>query len=351
MTRLTHEQVLISTGTRSGLPVIVAVHSTALGQAVGGCRLWRYDDWRDGLEDALRLSEAMTLKCALAGLPLGGGKSVLPVPAALELTSELRRALLLDLGDQVDSLEGRYGVGEDVGTSAEDLAVVSERTRFAYGLPEATGGMGEPSAPTAIGVYESICVTAAQVWGTADLAGRRVTIIGMGNVGSRLAAHLREAGATLAVTDLSPAKRETASALGAEWLAPLEALSAETDLIVPAALGGLLTPETVATLRCRAVVGPANNQLSEDSVAELLADREILWAPDFLVNAGGVVYGFEMEMGSKSQAMAMARVGAIAETLRDVFSRARREQITPLAAAKGVAEDRLAAARTTKRVC
>jgi leucine dehydrogenase len=347
MTRLTHEQVVVATGPRSTLPVIVALHSTALGQAVGGCRLWRYDDWRAGLEDALRLSEAMTLKCALAGLPLGGGKSVLAVPPEVELTPEVRRALLLDLGDQVESLGGRYGVGEDVGTSAQDLAVVAERTRFAYGLPEAAGGMGEPSAPTAVGVYESIRVTAERVWGTDDLTGRRVTVIGMGHVGARLATRLLEAGATVAVTDVDTAKREPASDRGLAWLQPHEALAAETDLVVPAALGGLLTPSTVAALRCRAVVGPANNQLADSSVADLLAQRGILWAPDFLVNAGGVVYGFEMELGSRNQDTATARVTAIADTLRDVFERAAREQVTPLAAATALAEDRVAGARTS----
>lgn len=187
MDRLKHEKVFISTGRRSGLPVIVAVHSTALGQAVGGCRLWRYDDWRAGLDDALRLSAAMTLKCALASLPLGGGKSVLAIPPQVEPTAELRRDVLHDLGDVLESLGGTYGVGEDVGTNAQDLATVAERTRFAYGLPEASGGTGEPSAPTAVGVYQSILVTAEQIWGTADLAGRRISVLGLGQVGSRSA--------------------------------------------------------------------------------------------------------------------------------------------------------------------
>ena len=269
----THEKVVVSTGSRSGLPVIVAVHSTALGQAIGGCRLWRDHDWRDGLEDALRLSGAMTLKCALAGLP-SAKDSVLPVPPHVELlTADLRHDLLHDLGDEVESLGGAYGVGEDVGTSAQDMATVAERTRFAYGLPKAAGGTGEPSAPTAVGVYESILVTVEQVWGTTDLAGRRVTIVGVGQVGSRLATRLHGAGAEVAVTHVDPAKRELAASLGAAWLDPHEALATDTDLLVPAALGGLLTPETVDALRCRAVVGPANNQLSGSDVADLLARR------------------------------------------------------------------------------
>lgn len=345
MTQLTHEKVLISTGPRSGIPVIVAVHSTVLGQAVGGCRMWRYDAWQAGLADALLLSGAMTLKCALAGLPLGGGKSVIALPPDVDLTADLRRAVLHDLGDAVEFLGGVYGVGEDVGTSAQDMATVAERTRFAYGLPEADGGMGEPSEPTAVGVYESIRVTAEEVWGTADLSGRRVAVLGLGQVGSRLAVRLRDAGAKLVVSDIDTAKRDLASTLGAEWLDPEDILAVDTDLFVPSALGGLLTPATVAELKCRAVVGPANNQLSDGHVAELMAQRGIVWAPDFLVNAGGVVYGFEMEFGSKDPATAMIGVTAIGDTLRDVFARATDEGVTPLAAATALAEDRVAAAR------
>ena len=142
---LEHERVAIAVGERSALPVIVAVHSTVLGQAVGGCRLWRYRDWRDALEDALRLSEAMTLKCALAGLALGGGKSVIALAPDSELTAERRRAAMLDLGDAVDAFGGSYGVGEDVGTTAEDMLIARERTPYAYCLPESQGGAGEPS--------------------------------------------------------------------------------------------------------------------------------------------------------------------------------------------------------------
>ncbi|MFG1610464.1 Glu/Leu/Phe/Val dehydrogenase dimerization domain-containing protein [Actinoplanes sp. NPDC049265] len=344
MAQLRHEKIVISTGRRSGLPVIVAVHSTALGQAVGGCRLWRYDDWRAGLEDALRLSNAMTLKCALAGVPWGGGKSVLPVPPRVELTPSLRRDLLHDLGDVVESLGGTYGVAEDVGTTAQDMATIAERTEFAYGLPQAAGGVGEPSAPTAAGVFDAILVTAEQVWGTRDLAGRQVGVVGLGQVGSRLATSLGAAGAKLVVTDVDRGKRELAEALGATWVEPEQALAIEADVLVPAALGGSLTPSTVGDLRCRAVVGPANNQLSDDGVAALLAQRGILWAPDFLVNAGGVLYGHEMEVGSRNHDTAMAAVTGIADTLRDVFARATHEGITPLAAANALAEDRIAAA-------
>jgi leucine dehydrogenase len=316
---------------------------------VGGCRLWRYVDWTLGLEDALRLSFAMTLKCSLAGLRLGGGKSVIALPRDLDLDAERRRAVLLDLGDAIDSLEGVYGVGEDVGTTAEDMATIRERTTHVYGLPESKGGTGEPSAPTAVGVYESIRVTCEELYGSQDLAGRTVTIVGLGQVGSRLADRLSGEGAKLTVTDIDPAKREIAARIGAGWIAVDEAPSAEADILVPAALGGLLTKESVATLRCAAIVGPANNQLADNEVATLLAQRGVLWAPDFLVNAGGVIYGAHMELGSKNANEAIAAVSAIGSTLRDVYGRASRDNVTPLEAALSVAHDRVARARLTRQ--
>ncbi len=338
----------IVVGERSALPVIVAVHSTVLGQAVGGCRLWRYRDWRDALDDALRLSEAMTLKCALAGLPLGGGKSVIALSPDSELTPERRRAAMLDLGDAVDAFGGTYGVGEDVGTTAGDMLIARERTRYAYCLPESEGGAGEPSEPTAEGVRLAIGVTLERAFGTAEVAGRRVGIIGLGQVGSRVAGRLAADGAELLVTDIDTSKRGLAEALGASWADPETVLCAEIDLLVPAALGGLFTNDSVASLACGAIAGPANNQLADDGVADALARRGILWAPDFVVNAGGVIYGSAMEMEGCSREDAVARVGAITGTLESVFSAAAEHAITPLAAARRVARERLSAADRTR---
>jgi leucine dehydrogenase len=342
---LEHERVAIGVGERSGLPVIVAVHSTALGQAVGGCRVWSYPDWRAALEDALRLSEAMTLKCALAGLPLGGGKSVIALaPGDPTLTPERRRAAMLDLGDAVESFGGSYGVGEDVGTTAEDMLIARERTRYAYCLPEEQGGAGEPSDPTAVGVRLAIAVTLERAFGAPEIAGRRISVVGLGQVGSRVARRLAADGAELLVSDIDASKRRLADELGATWTDPGEALSAAVDLLVPAALGGVLTTSSVATLRCTAIAGPANNQLADDAVADVLRERGILWAPDFVVNAGGVIYGSAMEMDRCSREEAIARVGAITDTLATVFAAAEDQSITPLDAARRVARDRLRAA-------
>lgn len=342
---LEHERVTITVGERSGLPVIVAVHSTVLGQAVGGCRLWRYPDWRTALDDALRLSEAMTMKCALAGLALGGGKSVIALtPGDFELPPERRRAAMLDLGDAVDAFGGSYGVGEDVGTTAEDMLIARERTRYAYCLPESQGGAGEPSEPTAEGVHLAIGVTLERVFGTSVVAGRRIGIIGLGQVGSRLARRLVAGGAALVVSDIDVSKRRLADELGASWAEPDEALRARVDVLVPAALGGVLTADSVAMLRCTAIAGPANNQLADDGVADVLQKRGILWAPDFVANAGGVIYGSAMEMDGCSREEAITRVGAITGTLRTVFTEAEEHSITPLEAARRVAKERLEAA-------
>jgi leucine dehydrogenase len=348
MTELRHEQIVVTRGVRSLLPIIVAVHSTALGQAAGGCRLWRYPTWRDGLDDALRLSEAMTLKSSLAGLPLGGGKSVIALPLDHELSAEQRRAVMLDLGDVVESFGGRFGVAEDVGTTADDMLIVAERTRFAYCLPTSEGGVGEPSEPTAVGVYAAIRATCEHLFGTPVPAGRRFVIVGLGQVGSRLARRLAADGAVLTVTDIDERKRALAAELHASWVSPTDATALPTDILVPAALGGLVTAAVVDQLQCRAVVGPANNQLASDDVADLLAARGIVWAPDFLVNAGGVIFGALADAGGLAPAEAMVRVKEVGATLKRIYTMARGDAVTPYAAAVKLARDRVAAAEAAQ---
>ena len=345
MTTLSHEKVVVQVGRRSGLPIVIAMHSTAFGPAAGGVRMTSYDDWRDGLEDALRLSEAMTLKCAVARLPYGGGKTVIPLPPEHVLTPEARRDVMLDLGDAVDALDGRYICGEDVGTTAYDMAVARERTPYAYCLPTDQGGIGEPSEPTAVGVLSALHATCDRLFGSASTQGRRFTIIGLGQVGGRLARHLAAEGAVLTVTDVDVAKRDLADALGATWVEPADALTVDCDVLVPSALGGLLTPEAVRLLRCRGVCGPANNQLSDPAVADLLHARGILWAPDFVANGGGVIFGSLVESGAASQEEAWALVRRIGETMTEVFALADADATTPFAAADRLARTRVAAAK------
>lgn len=342
-TELPHETLHIVRGERSGLTIAIAVHSTRLGQALGGCRLWTYDSWVEAVHDALRLAEGMTLKNAAAGLARGGGKTVIHLPRGTVLDSVRRRDVMLDLGDAIESLGGSYMTAEDVGTSADDMAVVAERTRHVCGLPAAAGGVGEPSDATAHGVYAGIKATADALFGTDDLAGRRVTVLGLGHVGSLLAGRLAADGAILTVTDVNPAKRELADRLGAAWVEPDAAAAHPGDLFVPAGVGGILTDEVIDGLRVAGVVGPANNQLAARSGAERLRERGILWAPDFVVNAGGVIFLDTLAGPAASREETERRVEGIGDTVARIFEDAASRGITTLAAAEELAAERLAA--------
>lgn len=340
-----HERLLIVRGVRSGLTITVAVHDTRLGPALGGCRVWHYRNWSEAVADALRLSRAMTYKNATAGLNHGGGKCVIYLPEGTVLNADRRRAAMLDLGDAVESLAGSYQTAEDVGTTAADMAVVAERTSHVCGLPSESGGVGEPSDPTSIGVYASLLATLDEAFGHRDVAGRRVTVAGLGQVGSRLATRLAADGAALTVTDVNPAKRALATSLGATWVEPEEAHRVPADVFMPAGVGGVLTAEVIDGLSCSAVVGPANNQLAEPDGAAQLAARGILWAPDFVVNAGGVIYLARMSGGGGDLAETMRAVEGIGETVTAVFRTAREGGLTTLQAAERLAQDRLDAAQ------
>ena len=342
---LSHENVLITTGERSGLMITVAVHSTRLGQALGGARLWQYASWTDAVADALRLSAAMTLKNAAAGLNRGGGKSVIYLPLGTVLTTAEKRLAMLDLGDAIESLNGAYMTAEDVGTSAELMAIVAERTSHVCGLPAASGGVGEPADATAAGVYASIESTLEALFGSREVRGRHLIISGLGHVGGRLATALAAAGATLTVTDINPDKRALADELGATWGSVADAHRVHADLFVPCGLGGVLTAAVIAELNVVGVCGAANNQLATGAGAAQLDARGILWAPDFVVNAGGVVY---LSMASEPNAdlePITERVAAIGSVLTQIFTDARANEITTLAAAELLAAARLNAAR------
>ncbi len=338
----THEEVAAIRGARSGVPMVVAIHSTALGPALGGLRIWSYPDPRDAERDALRLSEGMTMKAAAAGLDLGGGKGVICAPDR-GLAGELRRAALLDFGDLVESLGGSYITAEDVGVTPTDISVVAERTAHVTGLPSDGGGSGDPSPVTAVGVEAAILACARHRWGTADLHGRRVAILGMGHVGGRLARRLHDRGCELIAADVDVAKRPAAEVLGARWVEPAVAMRAGCDVLAPCALGGAISAEAVPKLRCEVVCGAANNQLTRPQLAESLAERGVLYAPDFIANAGGLinVYG-ELHDYGIGHAVDLAR--RIEATMTAVLDEAERRGVTPLAAAGELAERRLAAA-------
>ena len=341
-----HERVATVTGARSGLRITVALHSSALGPALGGCRLWSYPHWADGMADAMRLARAMTMKNALADIGAGGGKAVIALPPGRLLDDLQRRDALLDLGDLVESFGGAYITTEDVGVTEHDMAVVRERTAHVVGLPAASGGSGEPGAATAVGVRASIGEVLRALDGDPAVAGRSFVIAGLGQVGSRLARLLAADGAVLTVTDINPATRALADELGATWIDADAAVTTPADVFVPAGLGGVLTAPVIEQLPVRAVCGPANNPLAERSGADGLASRGILYAPDYVVNAGGVIHLALTERGERPEAVA-ARLHAIGDTLAAVLQRAAAEGITPLDAADALALGRVAAARAS----
>ena len=343
---LDHEELLVRRGTRSGLYTMVAVHSTARGPALGGVRMWTYSDARAAVRDVLRLSEGMTYKAAVAEMPMGGGKGVIMLRPGDALDADRRRAVLLDFGDTVEAVGGRYQTAEDVGVTTADMEIVAERTAHVTGLDESRGGSGDPSPWTALGVLEAIRVGCRHRLGSDDLAGRRVTIVGCGHVGSPLARLCAQRGARLLLADILEERQALAAELGAEWTTPDEAMRAEADVLAPCALGGVLDDDSIPALRAAVICGAANNQLAEPRHAAALAERNILWVPDFVANAGGIVnISVELEPGGYDAERARDRVLSIGTTVDRLLADAAREGTTPLQAAMTLARDRIAAAQ------
>jgi leucine dehydrogenase len=339
---LDHEELVVRRGPLSGAYTIVAVHSTALGPSLGGCRLWRYESSAAGARDALRLSRAMTFKAAAAGLRLGGGKGVICAEPGPPPTGRRRRALLHDFADTVNVLTGSYVTAEDVGTSARDMAVIAERTEHVSGLGRSRGGSGNPSPFTARGVEAAMRACCAREFGTRDLRGRSIAIVGAGHVGSELAKRLARTGAKLLLADIDPAKRTLAERLGARWTDPSSALLAEVDLVAPCALGGAIDEVNVGRIRARVVCGAANNQLAHDGLAEDLAARGILYAPDYIVNAGGLInISVEFDEGGYDAAVARRRVDGIEATMDEILDEVDAAGGTPLTAADRLARRNL----------
>jgi leucine dehydrogenase len=333
-----HEEVVTRLGRRSGVPVTVAVHSRRLGPAAGGIRLRQYPTWQDGLADALRLAEGMTYKNAVGGVPFGGGKTVIAVPSSVPLTPALRADALADAGELIASFGGAYLAGPDVGTSSEDMVYLRSFTDHVFCLPESHGGTGSSSGPTARGVLAALRAGLSAVFGSADVTGRRVVVVGMGSVGSLLARELAAQGASLVVADLDPAR-----CAGYEQVPVSDAYSLAADVLVPAAVGGVVGPDVRAPL----VVGPANNQLVTADAAEALAAAGVVWVPDFVASAGGVVYTLSREAAGLDREAALARVELIEETVAGLLAAAAANGTTPLAEASALAEERLAAPALT----
>jgi leucine dehydrogenase len=347
---LDHEELVVRRGRRTGAYTIVAVHSTLLGPSLGGCRLWRYESSAAGARDALRLSRAMTFKAAAAGLALGGGKGVICAEPGDPPTGAHRRALLHDFADTVNVLAGSYVTAEDVGTGARDMAAIAERSRHVSGLSRRRGGSGNPSPFTALGVEAAMRACCERRFGTRDLRGRTVAVVGTGHVGSELAKRLGRAGADLLLSDVDPQKRALADRLGARWTDPSTALLADVDVLAPCALGGVIDEVSAVSLRAQVVCGAANNQLAHDGLADDLAARGILYAPDYIVNAGGLVnISVEFDPDGYDPAEARRRVAGVERTMSEILDEAATSGGTPLAAADRLAQRRLAAAARERK--
>ena len=305
---------LVACRADKGLNAIIAVHNSNLGPAAGGCRMFPYSSMRGALTDVLRLSRGMTYKSALAGLPLGGGKSVIIGDPRRDKTRDLLHAM----GEFVESLQGRYITAEDSGTSVQDMAIIGEKTRHVSGVNPDDQYGGDPSPVTAYGVFTGIRAAVAWRRGT-GLAGVRVAIQGVGNVGYHLARLLTEAGAEVLVADVSPANLARAKTLGVAMTGVAEILAARVDVLAPCALGGVIDHETLPVIRADIVAGAANNQLASAEMAGLLLERGILYAPDYVVNAGGIIDVHYQQQGERDRQVVNAHVERIGDTLHRIF--------------------------------
>ena len=337
-----HEQVTMFSDPGSGLKAIIVVHDTTLGPSCGGTRMWPYESEAEAVRDALRLSQAMTYKSAAAGLHFGGGKGVIIGDPHKHKTEALMRAY----GRFVDTLGGRYLTTTDVGTTGRDLEYVRQETRHVTGLPVSLGGSGDTSIMTGLGLYMGMKACAEEVWGNGGLQGKTVAVQGFGKVASHLCEHLMEEDARVVVTDVFDAALDRARDWGLEVTTPDSILSAECDILAPCALGGVLNPQTIPQLKCRVVAGGANNQLLTEDDGEDLHRRGILYAPDYIVNAGGII-NVEAEMGDAGYSPERARekTERIHEIMGSVIRTSQMEEISTATAAARLAEERLESVR------
>lgn len=329
-----HERVMFCADPATGLRAIIAVHNSNLGPALGGCRMWAYASEDDALTDVLRLSKGMTYKAAMAGLPLGGGKSVIIGDSRTDKSEALMHAF----GRAIDGLGGRYITAEDVGTSVADMDAVHTVTEHVVGI---TGGAADPSPSTAHGVFIGIQAAVRHKLGRDDLAGVRIAVQGVGHVGYHLCRYLKhEGGAELVVTDVhAESLRKAEAEFGAAVVAPEEIFDQDAEVFAPCALGAVLNDDTIPRLKCAVVAGAANNQLAEERHAEALRRRGIVYAPDYVINGGGLLDVARFAIGMSIEE-ARAKLYEIGDTLTAIFERAEREGGTTHDIADRMAEER-----------
>jgi leucine dehydrogenase len=334
-----HEQVIFCSDKKSGLKAIIGIHNTVLGPALGGTRMWQYASDAEALTDVLRLSRGMTYKAAVAGLNLGGGKAVIIGDSRTDKTEALFRAY----GRAVEAVGGRYITAEDVGTSVKDMEWIGMETNFVTGV-SGQGGSGDPSPFTAYGVYHGIKACAKVQFGTDSLAGKKIAVQGAGNVATHLIGHLIKEGAKVFVTDIYTEKAlKVAAETGAEYVIPEKITTIDCDIFSPNALGAILNDETIPNLKCGVVAGGANNQLADEKKhAEALRERGIIYAPDYVINAGGLM-NVASEIDGYSKERVLKQAEGIYTILTTIFKTASARNILSIEASNAIAEERIAA--------
>jgi len=346
MERYEYEELVFCCDTKVGLNAIIAIHDTTLGPALGGARMWPYQSEEEAVLDVLRLARAMTCKASAAGLNLGGGKAVIIGNPAKDKSIGLFRSL----GKFIESLNGRYITTEDVGTTVHDMQHIRSETTHVTGLPLAWGSSGDPSPLTGFGVCQGIKACAKESFGSDSLRGRTVAIQGFGKVGSNLAGYLHNEGANLVVTDINEeAARRAKEESGATLVNSNEIYDVECDIFSPCALGGVLNRQTIPRLKCKIVAGGANNQLQEDEDGDLLQQRGILYAPDYIVNAGGII-NLSVELTGYNPELARDQVAEIYKTMERVIALAKSDEISTARIADRLARDRIEEARKVRTI-
>lgn len=339
MQQMGHEQVVFCHDPHSGLNAIIAIHNTTLGPALGGTRLWNYNSHDEAIIDALRLSRGMTFKAAISGLNLGGGKAVIVADPSMKSEALWRR-----YGKFVDSLNGKYITAEDVNTSARDMEYIALETSHVTGVPEYMGGSGDPSPFTAYGVFMGIKASAKKTWGNDSLSGKKVLVQGVGHVGQYLVGHLIEDGAKVYISDINDVKiKQTQDKFRTvEVVKGEDIFDLDMDIYAPCALGATVNTESINKMKCPIIAGAANNQLADENVhGKMLIEKGILYAPDFLINAGGLI-NVAAELDGYNRERVMGNVEKIYERTLDIFHLSEREKIHTQEAAIRIAEKRLA---------
>ncbi|MEE3806100.1 Glu/Leu/Phe/Val dehydrogenase [Lysinibacillus fusiformis] len=338
MEKYDYEQLVFCQDEASGLKAVIAIHDTTLGPALGGARMWTYASEENAIEDALRLARGMTYKNAAAGLNLGGGKTVIIGDPFKDKNEEMFRAL----GRFIQGLNGRYITAEDVGTTVSDMDLIHEETNYVTGISPAFGSSGNPSPVTAYGVYRGMKAAAKEAFGSDSLEGLKVSVQGLGNVAYKLCEYLHNEGAKLVVTDINQAAIDrVVNDFDAIAVAPDEIYAQEVDIFSPCALGAILNDETIPQLKAKVIAGSANNQLKDSRHGDYLHELGIVYAPDYVINAGGVInvadelYGYNRER-------AMKRVDGIHDSIEKIFAISKRDGIPTYVAANRLAEERIA---------